>query len=115
MIRDVSPAAFPWQLLTEPGEPRDPVTGKVHGPNERSRHIQGGMTQRQYFAAHANEEDVKAAISDLGSRYVTTDDTPLKIKFNASRTESQRRAIGRLYFADAMMKAADAMLRVGES
>ncbi len=53
MSRDNSHSAFPWLLLTEPGEPRDPITGKEHGLNERSRHVQTGMSLRDYFAAKA--------------------------------------------------------------
>jgi hypothetical protein len=60
-----------------------------------------GMTLRDYFAAHATEFEVKCALEDLGhnsAAYPT---------FSCG-TSSERNAIARLAFADAMLKARSA-------
>lgn len=66
---------------------------------------QPGMTLHTYLASRASDADVQSAIDDLGSRYVTADDTARKVAFRDCRTDTQRRVIARLYFADTMLKA----------
>jgi len=90
---------------TLPADPAFPEAGLSGLPNGEFILGRAGMTLRDYFAAHATAEEVLAACVDLGSRHVTEADTPLKTAFHGCRSESERNVIGRLYFADLMLKA----------
>lgn len=61
-----------------------------------------GMTLRDYFAVHATEHDVQCALIDLG---MDPKNYPM---FSSQCSGTERNAIARYAFADAMLKARSA-------